>query len=1163
MPRALFVPLCVAMLATSFGTLPVLAATTDNWTDGTGNWSTAANWTNTSSGHTVPAAGDTVNIVDSDGVSRTITYNYTGAAITLGTVTIDLTGGTGAATNTLSMSANNLTAALEIVGANGAGAFTQSGGANSVTGTDSLAIGLQSAAVGTYTLSGGSLAISGNFFVGDLGTGTFTQTAGTNTVTVGSNYFLIGAVANSNGTYNLSGTGAVSAGDEYVGDSGTGAFNQSGGTNTLATGHSLYLGFTAGSSGTYTLSGAGSLSVSNFEYVGDSSTGTFNQIGGTNTVQNLYLGQAAGSSGMYTLSGGTLNGNNEAIGVSGSATFNHSGGTNNAGSLVIGNGSSPTSPSATYNLSGTGVLNVDGVLVGATGTANLFNQTGGTLTNYDELDLGFFPGTSGTYTLSGGSSSNNYFGVWVGGSSMAAGGTGVLNVSGTGVLSVSGLTIYNTSGTSVNLSGGTINAYAVNFNGAPSRFNWTSGELNVIANVAWDSAAAGTSTAAIFGSALTLGNNQALMVTGNETLGGSGVFALTLNSGSTHNVTGNLTISPTGTITQNDGSTLNAATITQAGGTVNGTLQNQGNFIYQSGQFNGRLLNQGTVNLGANFTAPNGVENDASMTIALGQTLTLNGAGLDNQGNLTLAGGIVNGAGPLANNALLSGTGTLGGSGGFTNNGELSVSGGNFTLSNSNSNSNAGTIDLSAGLQLKLTGGDLANTGVINLNGGIVSGTATLNNTTGTINGHGTISSVFTSNAGLLVVDSGTLSVASAFANSGEILLNGGDATLNSGTVTNTGLIRGDGFITNAVNNNFGGEIRAEDGKRLKFAGVNDTNLGTINLQGGTAEFAQPLTNGANTGQIVGRGTLIVDGTGLTNNGNIAFSSGITDVFGDVHNSTGSTTQGITISGNAAVTFWDDVTNGVTAGDGTLFKVSSGSSATFFGTYSGTGVSGTGNVYYEADISPGFSPASVNYGGNVFLDSTSRLIMQLGGTTVGTQYDKVNVAGQLALGGTLDVELINSFSPASGNKFDILDWGSLSGHFSSVGLPALSAGLAWNSAQLYTIGTLEVVNVNLLPGDFNRDGHVDASDILPAMKALTDPAGYEAQYSVSPADLQIIGDVNGDTKFTNADLQALLNYLQDGGGSISTVPEPSGLLLLALGSFALTVRRRIDHKARR
>lgn len=73
-----------------------------------------------------------------------------------------------------------------------------------------------------------------------------------------------------------------------------------------------------------------------------------------------------------------------------------------------------------------------------------------------------------------------------------------------------------------------------------------------------------------------------------------------------------------------------------------------------------------------------------------------------------------------------------------------------------------------------------------------------------------------------------------------------------------------------------------------------------------------------------------------------------------------------------------------------------------------------------------------------------------------------------------------------------------------------------------------------------------AADILAAMKALTDPTGYEAQYGVSAATLQTIGDVNGDTQFTNADLQSLLIYLKDGGGSISTVPEPASWVLAFL-----------------
>ena len=330
--------------------------------------------------------------------------------------------------------------------------------------------------------------------------------------------------------------------------------------------------------------------------------------------------------------------------------------------------------------------------------------------------------------------------------------------------------------------------------------------------------------------------------------------------------------------------------------------------------------------------------------------------------------------------------------------------------------------------------------------------------------------------------------------------------------------------------------------------------MAKINLQGGTLELTSPFTNGAGSGQIEGRGTLIVGGTGLTNNGNMAFSAGISDVFGDVHNSTGSASQGITISGNANVTFWDDVTNGTSSSDPTLFKVSSGSAATFFGTYSGNGVSGPGSVFYEADVSPGFSPASVNYGGNVSLDSTARLNIQLGGTTVGSQYDKLNVAGQLSLDGELNVSLINNFHPKTGDTFDVLDWHSLSGTFTDVVLPTLGGRIVWNSSQLYTNGSLSVV-ATYYTGDFNRDGHVDASDILAAMKALTNLTGYESQYAVTAATLPLIADVNGDGQVNNADLQALLNLLNSGGGSADSVPEPASVLLAVcalacFGSFS-------------
>src|SRR5262249_51903940 len=247
---------------------------------------------------------------------------------------------------------------------------------------------------------------------------------------------------------------------------------------------------------------------------------------------------------------------------------------------------------------------------------------------------------------------------------------------------------------------------------------------------------------------------------------------------------------------------------------------------------------------------------------------------------------------------------------------------------------------------------------------------------------------------------------------------------------------------------------------------------GKINLQGGTAEFTNALTNGS-TGQIIGRGTLKVGGVGLTNQGSIAFASGITDVFGDVNNNTGNASLGVSISGNAAVNFWDDVTN--TSG---LFKVNSGSTATFFGTFSGNGITGNASdIHFEADISPGFSPASVTIAGNVSLGAAAKLKIELGGTQLlpTAQFDHVTVGGSLSLDGTLNVSFINGFHPAGGNSFDILDWGSLTGAFTSLQLAPIGGGYVWDTSQLYTAGVLSVGGTL---GDYNHNGTVDAPDYV-------------------------------------------------------------------------------------
>jgi glucose/arabinose dehydrogenase len=97
------------------------------------------------------------------------------------------------------------------------------------------------------------------------------------------------------------------------------------------------------------------------------------------------------------------------------------------------------------------------------------------------------------------------------------------------------------------------------------------------------------------------------------------------------------------------------------------------------------------------------------------------------------------------------------------------------------------------------------------------------------------------------------------------------------------------------------------------------------------------------------------------------------------------------------------------------------------------------------------------------------------------------------------------------------------------------------------------------PGDFNRDGHVDARDISALEQALTNLSAYKSQYGVTDAELLQINQLPGESTNTlnNSDLQALLDYLKAGGGSTS-VPEPSTFVLAVLAFGLVIVGRRVS-----
>ena len=89
------------------------------------------------------------------------------------------------------------------------------------------------------------------------------------------------------------------------------------------------------------------------------------------------------------------------------------------------------------------------------------------------------------------------------------------------------------------------------------------------------------------------------------------------------------------------------------------------------------------------------------------------------------------------------------------------------------------------------------------------------------------------------------------------------------------------------------------------------------------------------------------------------------------------------------------------------------------GTLGGTGTVGnTVTVNSGGTIAPGTSPGILNTG-TLTLTAGSTLTVEINGTTVGTQYDQVNVTGGVTLGNaTLNVVL--GFTPSAGQTFTII-----------------------------------------------------------------------------------------------------------------------------------------------
>jgi len=388
---------------------------------------------------------------------------------------------------------------------------------------------------------------------------------------------------------------------------------------------------------------------------------------------------------------------------------------------------------------------------------------------------------------------------------------------------------------------------------------------------------------------------------------------------------------------------------------------------------------------------------------------------------------------------------------------------------------------------------------------------------------------------------SGTVTAMGKITNQGEIDLGSQGLNLAGGKLINTGLLRGGGTIDNPLVNYTDGEVRVDAGRQMHLTDtLEQSNAGRIDVVGNAAQVAEiefdgRLTNVKITGNITATNATLRFNGGLTNYGEVGISFGTSNVFGDINNDGGT----IIVSGASNVTFYDDLLN-----NGTM-KVSEGSTAVYFGNISGGGVfPGDGIKLVEGDLSPGNSPGKLTFGGDVVLGANSKTWIELAGTAEG-QYDQLLIAGNLQVGGQLQVDLLDGFVPEAGDLFDILDFATLSGNFAAMNLPGLGGGLVWDTSQLSVDGTL-CAGACIIPGtgDYNGNGVVDAAD-------------YTLWRDTLGSQLDLRADGTGDGTVDEADYVFWNDRFGNvvGTGSRAAVPEPTAGLLFTTGLVGLCWQR--------
>jgi subtilase-type serine protease len=246
-------------------------------------------------------------------------------------------------------------------------------------------------------------------------------------------------------------------------------------------------------------------------------------------------------------------------------------------------------------------------------------------------------------------------------------------------------------------------------------------------------------------------------------------------------------------------------------------------------------------------------------------------------------------------------------------------------------------------------------------------------------------------------------------------------------------------------------------------AGGPDASILLATIYGGSSATAQALANAANGG---------TNGSGLLG----SLSTGtIKQIIVNTETNALAAFYGMSLS------YWSRINLYAAAGyfqgvTGTLTLASTDTVKTDVTIDAGGKLGGTGTIAGNVTsagggLKPGDAPGVLTITGNLTDSQPSALDILLGGTTPGTEYSQLIVDGKASLLGSLDLSLVDGFSLASGQTFDVVGTGDgLTNGLTALSLDgaacwASGGGFECNGGSVFDHFALSVVPGALVGGN--------------------------------------------------------------------------------------------------